>query len=154
MSFIERLKDDGVVCRLLRNKPTDIFAAIDSAMEEQQASHILRLNIDMMSLDVDEVNSRSKRLEISEEKFDVLTSSMLQIKELQKQQYAQNIRPYPGQGQINKEYSHGSWNQGSSCNPGNKAPYQYQQSKSDPGGEANMIGLLENMNTLAMGSPF
>ena len=71
--------------RLSRNKPTDIFAAIDSAMEEQQASHILRLNVDMKSLDVDEVNSRSKRLEISEEKFDVLTSSMLQIKELQKQ---------------------------------------------------------------------
>ena len=136
--FIEGLTDDGVVRRLLRNRPADIFAAIDSAMEEQQVSRVFKAQRRYEEpMDVDEINIGSKRLEILEEKFDVLTSSMLQLTELQKQQYAQDTRPYQGQGQANRGYSSGSRNQGSSSHPGNKGPYQYQQHNSDQGSRSN-----------------
>ena len=40
--FIEGLREDPVVRKLLRNHPGDIHAAIDAAMEEQQVNRVFK----------------------------------------------------------------------------------------------------------------
>lgn len=107
--FIEGLKDDSTVRKLLRNRPADVYAAIEAAMEEQQVSRVFRAQRRHEEpMEVDMVRSNQDFYKDLNSKLEILASSVAQLTELQRQnntyqtQNPQGFTPkYRGPGRHN-----------------------------------------------------
>lgn len=84
--YIEGLKEDFIVRKLLRNRPQDIYAAIETAMEEQQVSRVFKAQRrGEEPMDVDVVDKQLPFMKAVGDKLDVLASSIVQLVDQQKE---------------------------------------------------------------------
>jgi len=96
--FIEGLREDATVKKLLRNRPADVYAAIEAAMEEQQVTRVFKAQRRKEEpMEVDMVLPANDLLKELNGKLDLLASSMVQMTEFQKQQSS-----YRPRGQVSK----------------------------------------------------
>jgi len=92
--FVSGLADDGIVKKLLRNRPVDVYAAIESAMVEQGVNRVFKAQRRKEEpMEVDSVQPQSNMYKELSSKMDILATSMVQLTDMQRQQSTQSQGP-------------------------------------------------------------